>query len=276
MMATGRFAGWNDLPLHYHRWSATGPPRSVVVLVHGLGGHGGRFDAVALALARLGHTLYAPDLPGHGRSPGPRGWIPRWEAFRLSLSGLLERVEEETPPLPVFLLGHSLGAAVVLDLALRQPDRLRGVIVSNPALDAEGVARWRRLVARLLSSLWPRFTLPTGIPLEAACRDPTALARYAADPLRHDRCTVRLATEFMATAAELRRHAGHFAMPLLVLQSGADRVTAAEAAHRFFEAVGSVDKTWSLYPRSYHELYDDLEHQQVIQDLASWLDAHGG
>jgi alpha-beta hydrolase superfamily lysophospholipase len=276
MMATGTFAGWRDLPLSYRRWSAMGPARGVVVLVHGLGGHGGRFDPVALALAPLGYTLYAPDLPGHGRSPGPRGWIPCWDAFRLSLCGLLERVAAETAPQPLFLLGHSLGAAVVLDLVLRQPTPVRGVIVSNPAVDAEGVARWRRQVARLLSQLWPGFTLPTGISLEAACRDPAALVRYAADPLRHDRCTARLGTEFMATTAALQRDAGRFTMPLLVLQSGADRVTAAEAAHRFFEAIGSVDKTWSLYPRSFHELYEDLDRQQVFEDLAIWLDAHGG
>lgn len=248
-----------------------------MVLVHGIGGHGGQFADLAEFLVTRGYDVYAPDLPGHGRSPGERGWIPAWEALPASVGALLDhlRAAEGCRRLPV-LLGHSLGGTVVVDLALREPGRMGGLILSNPATDAEGVAPWRRLVARSLSGLWPRFALETGLPLDALSRDPQVLARLAADPLRHGRCTARLGTEFLTAAARIRRHAADLTLPLLLLQSGADTITTPQAARTFFQAVGAADKTWRLYPQSLHELFDDLDRERVLADLLAWLEAHGG
>ncbi|HYP03344.1 MAG TPA: alpha/beta hydrolase [Cyanobium sp.] len=249
----------------------------MVVVVHGIGGHGGQFDGVAAHLVPRGYDVYAPDLPGHGRSPGPRGWIPTWEAFRGSVAALLDHIEPAgSTSQPPVLVGHSLGGTVAVDLALHEPARVRGVILSNPATGAEGVAPWRLLVARSLSGLWPRFALETGIPMDALSRDPQALARLAADPLRHGRCTARLGTEFLTAAERIRRQAGQLTTPLLVLQSSADTITPPEAARSFFQAVGATDKIWRFYPESYHELFDDLDREQVLADIVAWLEAHGG
>jgi len=247
------------------------------VLVHGIGGHGGQFADLAAHLVARGYDVYAPDLPGHGHSPGARGWIPTWEAFPGSLGSLLDHIGAAGggSRLPV-VLGHSLGGTVAVDLALRDPTRIRGLILSNPATGAEGVAPWKLLVARSLSRLWPRFALETGIPMVALSRDPEVLARLAADPLRHGRCTARLGSEFLLAAERIRRHAADLTTPLLVLQSGADTITPPAAAETFFQAVGAADKTFRLYPQSFHELFDDLDREQVLEDLVGWVEAHGG
>ncbi|MFZ0407781.1 MAG: alpha/beta fold hydrolase, partial [Cyanobium sp.] len=192
----------------------------------------------------------------------------------------LDDVIARSPATPCFLVGHSMGGTVVLDLALAEPEALRrlgvrGLILSNPALGPGGVARWRLLVARLLSRLWPGFSLRTGLAEAAASRDPQVLAWRAADPWRHDRCSARLGSEFLATAAQLGRTAPRLALPLLMLQSGADRITPGTEARHFFAAAGSADKTWRDYPGSYHELYDDLDREQVFTDLLAWLADHG-
>jgi alpha-beta hydrolase superfamily lysophospholipase len=163
---------------------------------------------------------------------------------------------------------------VILDLVLEEPDRIQGVIVSNPALDAEGVASWRVLVARVLSRLWPGFSLDTGIPLEASCRDPERLAAYAADPLRHGRCSARLGAAFLDVAARIRRDAPQLQLPILVLQSGKDTITPPESTRRFFAGLTASDRTLKLYPESLHELFDDLDRRVVLDDLLGWLDAH--
>lgn len=244
--------------------------------MHGIGGHGGLFANLADQLCRQGHELHALDLPGHGLSPGQRGWIPAWEAFRGSVRRFLGHLSSRDSRCGrPFLLGHSLGGTIVLDLALREPAGMAGVIVSNPAVGGARIAPWRLLAARGLSRLRPRFSLSTGIPVAASARDPEALARFASDPLRHGDCTARLATEYLATAAAIRHGIGTLSVPLLVLQSGADPVTPAGEARQMFEAAGTADKTWRLYPRSLHELFDDLERQEVIEDLAAWLERHG-
>jgi alpha-beta hydrolase superfamily lysophospholipase len=267
----------DGLALHLRRWSVGAAPRGNLVLLHGIGGHGGGFAALAGSLASRGWQVWAPDLPGHGLSPGPRGWVRDWSVLPQALAAVLAHVRSATAGQPLLLLGHSLGGAVALDLVLAGPPAAAApaaLVLSNPALDAGGIAAWRVLAARLLSRLWPRFSLDTGIDMTLSCRDPQALEHYRTDPLRHSRCSARLGAGFLATAATIRQRAPELTLPLLLLQSGDDRVTGPGAAQRFFAAAGSADKTFRLYPHSRHELFDDLDRDAVIADLLAWLEAH--
>ena len=271
--------GWEAGPLNYRCWRPAGRARAVLVCVHGIGGHSLTFERLAEALVPHGYAIEAIDLPGHGLSPGRRGAMKRWGEWRRAVLAFLADVIARSPGIPCFLVGHSMGATVVLDLALEAPQALQilgvqGLILTNPGLDAAGVSRWRLLLARLLSWLWPEFTLETGIADTAASRDPLVLAQRAADPWRHSRCSARLGSEFLATTARLRQAAPHLRLPLVLLQSGADQVTPAAGARRFFAAAGSADKTWRSYPESYHELYDDLDRKRVFTDLLAWLEGH--
>ena len=272
--------GWADGPLAYRTWSPGGRPRAVLVCIHGIGGHGVTFKRLGQALVPHGYAVEALDLPGHGHSPGRRGWLRRWRDWRDAVLVVLRSVHTRYPGIPMFLVGHSMGGTVVLDLALEEAQALQklgvqGLILSNPALDPAGVAWWRLVLARLLSWLWPSFTLATGIADTAASRDPLVLAQRAADPWRHSRCSARLGSEFLDTTHRLRRGAPQLLQPLLLLQGGADQVTPAAGGQQFFAAAGSPDKTLLQYPESYHELYDDLDRDQVFADLITWLNRHG-
>jgi alpha-beta hydrolase superfamily lysophospholipase len=265
-------------PLHLCGWGVDGPERGRLVAVHGIGGHGGQFRGLAEGLAPRGWTVWAPDLPGHGHAPGPRGWVADWSELGQAVGAALDGGREGNRSLPQVLLGHSLGGAVCLDLVLRVPAAaagLRGLVLCNPALDAAGIAPWRVLLARLLSRLWPQLTLDLGIDRSTSSRDAAAVERLRRDPLRHSRCSTRLGAGFLATAAQLQSRAPELQLPLLVLQSGDDPVTAPATAERFFRAAGSADKTWCLYPESRHELFDDLDRGAVMADLGAWLEAHG-
>ncbi|MCT0225228.1 alpha/beta hydrolase [Synechococcus sp. CS-1328] len=267
------------LRLYRQRWSGAPPPRATVVLVHGIGGHSGPFAELAQELVGLGLEVFAFDLPGHGRSEGPRGLVGSWTDYRLCLDHFLAgEVAAACPGLPCLLIGHSLGGTLVLDAALASVGAgasppIVGVVVSNPAVGETGVAPWRLLCARVLSRIWPAFSLSTGFPLELACRDPVRLEAYRRDSYRHSRCSARLATEFLAVARHLQEQAPDLTLPVLVLQSGADGVTPPAGAERFFTAVPEGSKTWRFYPASYHELFDDLDRQEALADLRSWIEA---
>lgn len=260
--------------LQLQQWAAAGSPRAEVVLVHGIGRHSGLFPRLVAGLTAHGYSVVGLDLPGHGRSSGRRGHIRRWSDFRQAVVAVLAERERQRPQLPRFLVGHSLGGTVVLDAVLHDPGRVRGTVVANPALGASAIHPLRMLLGRLLSPLWPTFSLSTGIPLAASSRDPQVLARLEQDPLRHTRGTVRLASEYLRTVAWIRRHAGNFRGPLLLLNSGHDLVVSSDAARAFFEAVPGSDKSWRTYPESYHDLFEDLDHRQVLTDLVTWLDSH--
>ncbi|CAK6692410.1 MULTISPECIES: alpha/beta hydrolase [unclassified Synechococcus] len=265
------------LRLYRQRWSGAEPPRAAMVLVHGIGGHSGLFTDLAEELVGWGLEVFAFDLPGHGRSDGPRGLVRSWSDYRDCLDQFLaSEVTAARPDLACLLLGHSLGGTLVLDAVL-DPDeastRLIGAVVSNPAVGETGAASWRLLCARLLSRIWPSFTLSTGFPLKLACRDPIRLEAYRRDPYRHTLCSARLATEFLAVAGRLQTEAPRITLPLLLLQSGADGVTPPAAAERFFAGLPEATSTWRFYPASFHELFDDLDRQEVLADLRSWIEA---
>jgi alpha-beta hydrolase superfamily lysophospholipase len=268
------FSNTDGLQLYYQHWWLTIPARATLILVHGLGGHSGLFQNVVDVLVPQGYHLYALDLRGHGRSPGQRGYINAWAELRGDVKALFDLVRRDHPDLPQFILGHSVGGAVVLDYGLHHPEGLTGLIISNPALSAIGVSPLRLILGRLLSRICPTFSLSTGVAMETAARDPAILEGYVNDPLRHALGTARFATEFLTTTAWIQQQAATLKVPLLILQGGADRVSLPAGSQQFFAAVTLADKTWQDYPESYHEIFDDLDYKEVLVDVGEWLAGH--
>jgi alpha-beta hydrolase superfamily lysophospholipase len=228
---------------------------------------------VAEALVPQGVAVVAPDLRGNGRSPGQRGYIGAWSELREDLRRLVTRVRAGRPELPLFLLGNSLGALVVLDYALTHAERIRGVIALAPPLGALGVPAPLLALGRVLSRVWPRFSLETGMDLSGLARDPTVAERVLEDPLFHRRGTARLSTEVTATIARLQAEAARFPVPLLVLHGGADRMVPPDGSRRFVARVSHADKQLIEYPGAYHALLADTGAERVLADIGDWLGA---
>ncbi|WP_392531093.1 alpha/beta hydrolase [Nostoc sp. C117] len=273
----GTFKGVDKLELYYQSWHPEGRVRGILAIVHGLGAHSDRYGNIIQHLIPKQYAVYSFDLRGHGRSPGQQGYINAWSEFREDLRAFLDLIKIQHPVSPIFLLGHSLGSVIVLDYVLRYPQdasTLKGVITLGLALGKVGVSKIRLLIGKLLSRVWPRFTLNTGLDFSAASRDEKILAAYAQDPLRHIKASARLATEFLASVDWVNAHAADWQLPLLILHGGADRVTLPEGGNIFFQRVSCKDKLRIEYPGAYHELQNDLNYQEVVADLENWLERH--
>ncbi|ALF53505.1 lysophospholipase [Nostoc piscinale CENA21] len=272
------FRSIGEVDLYYQSWQPTSNIKAVLVIVHGLGGHSSKYNNIVQHFIPKQYAVYSFDLRGHGRSPGQRGYINSWAEFREDLRTFLELIQSQHPKLPIFLLGHSLGSIIVLDYVLRYPQAaavLQGVILLAPSLGKVGVSQIKLLLGQLLSRVWPRFTLNTGLDLSAGARDEKVLAIYAQDTLRHTLGTARLATEFLNTVNWINHHTNEWKLPLLILHGGADRITLPEGSQIFYEQLTTCqDKTIIVYPDAYHELQDDLNYQEVLADLESWLEGH--
>ncbi|NDJ20784.1 alpha/beta fold hydrolase [Nostoc sp. B(2019)] len=273
----GTFKGIGGLDLYYQSWCPEGKVRGVLAVVHGLGGHSGLYSNIVQHLIPLKYAVYALDLRGHGRSPGRRGYINAWNEFREDLRAFIQLIQIQQPGYPIFLLGHSLGAVIVLDYVLRYPkdaSTLQGAIALAPTLGKVGVSPLRVLIGKMLSRVWPHFSLNTGIDISAASRDQQILAAYAQDTLRHTRATARLATEFFATVDWINAHATDWQLPLLILHGGADRVALPAGSDIFYQQLTCSDKLRIEYPGAYHEIQSDLNYQEVLTDLEHWLERH--
>ncbi len=268
------FTSKDHTELYYQSWHPANSPVAVLVIIHGLGGHSGLFTNIVNYLLPLNYAIYACDLRGHGRSLGQRGHIDSWRQFEEDIGVFLGLIATQQPGCPKFLLGHSLGAVIVLDYALRYPQSIQGVIALAAPLGGVGVSPLKVLTGRCLSKLWPNFTLNTGIHLEAGTRDQKVLLAYAVDPLRHTQGTARLANEFFLTVDWLQRNAADLRVPLLMLHGGQDCIAPPQGTYQFFVAVPPIDKEWREYPEAYHELQNELNYQEIIGDLANWLEKH--
>jgi alpha-beta hydrolase superfamily lysophospholipase len=271
---TGVLNATGGLALHYQSWHPDGPSRATIAIVHGYGEHGGRYGTYIDHLVPRGYTVYAFDLRGHGRSPGPRGHITSWDDFRSDVRSFLCFVRKREPDRPLFLLGHSMGGLIVLDFALHHPEGLAGIIASAPALDETAISPALMLLARVLSRLYPSFSIESRLNGAALSRDPEALAAYRSDPLIHARGSARLAVEMSRTMAWTREHARDWRLPLLILHGTDDRIVPFDASRAFFDRVPVDDKEFVAYAGGYHEPHHDIDAVRVMMDVERWLDRH--
>ena len=272
----GTFRSVGGLDLYYQHWQAQNPTQAVLAIVHGLGSHSGHFDNIIQHLVPRGYRVYSFDLRGHGRSPGQRGYINSWAEFREDLRGFFHLIDARESGEPYFLLGHSLGAVIALDYALRFPDGLKGIIATALPAGKVGIHPIKMVLGHILSRVWPRFTMKTGIDQVAGSRDPEVVATFAQDPLRHIQGTARLVTEFNDTITWLQAHASELSVPLLMLHGGADCIALPEGSQTFFQQVTCPDKERREYTGGYHDIHNDINYREVISDIDSWLKQHLG
>jgi alpha-beta hydrolase superfamily lysophospholipase len=133
-----------------------------------------------------------------------------------------------------------------------------------------------RFVGKILSALIPRFGL-IGLEAEGVSRDPAVVQAYVNDPLVfRGKMTARLAAEMLKAMLTINSQAAKITLPILILQGSADRLVDPAGARMLYDAVSSPDKEIKIYDGFYHEVFNEPEHDKVLQDVQVWLEAHLG
>ncbi len=274
-MSVAMTADGVELPLY--RWPTASAPRATVALVHGLAEHAGRYAALAQRLNDAGIELVAIDLRGHGRAPGRRAWVERFDDYLHDADALVGVASRSSAPL--FLMGHSMGGAIAALYAVERADaRARpfaGLILSSPALaPGRDVPRWMLSLSQVISRVWPGFP---ALKIDAALlsRDPAVVAENIADPLvHHGAVPARTGAELLLAMARIERGRDALRVPLLVYHGTEDKLTEPDGSRAFGAHAGSPDKTLTLYEKSYHETMNDLDRDRVIDALIAWITSH--
>lgn len=265
------------------------PPRAVVLIVHGLGEHASRYDHVARQLLDWGFAVRAYDQRGHGESGGPRGGL---SGESLLLEDLAEVVDDTRlraerllrpggnghaqGPLPLILLGHSLGGLVVGRFVSFKMRAVDGLVMSSPALDP-GLNAVQKFLLATLPAIAPNLRINNGLKPEFISHDARVVSRYLADPLVHAKISARLA-KFIATAGPATvAAAATWTTPTLLMYAGADKLVNPEGSRAFAEAAASRGSsnvvTARCFDGLYHELFNELDAAPVFTALKAWLDA---
>jgi acylglycerol lipase len=269
----GRFKGEGGLEIYWQAWLPEDDPRAVVVLAHGASEHSGRYAWTGEQLSARGYAVYAIDHRGHGKSAGGRAVIDRMDNAVEDLHTLVERARGAHPGRPLVLLGHSMGGCVALAYTEVHEDALDALVLSGPLAVLEAASPAQRIVGRVLSAVAPSLGV-VAIDSTAVSRDPQVVADYDEDPLNyHGKLPARTVTELAKAIEGFPEAVTRFRLPLLVMHGTADRLVPIAGGEMVAERAGSEDKTFKRYDGLFHEILNEPERQQVVNDMADWLDA---
>jgi len=270
----GNLMSVGGIALRYRTWEISNA-RAVIVVVHGLGEHSGRYEQFGTDLAGYGFSSFALDLRGHGVSEGRRGHVRSFGLYLQDLDRFRRELQSFTPPrLPCFLLGHSMGGLIALRYQEEYPTAFRGAVISSPWLaTAMPIPRWKVTAAAAIARVVSALPMSNHIDARDLSHDVRVVDAYRADPLVHDRITPRLFLEASTAMGLVLQRADRLQAPLLFLIPASDRVVDAQRSLQFARQLPPALTTVKLYPGMYHEVLNELDRHLVLRDLRDWIAA---
>lgn len=249
------------------QWRAVDTPRAVIVLVHGISEHTGRYEHVGAQFSAANFHTIAFDHRGHGGSAGPRTYVDSFDDFLDDVEDHLATARKTN--LPVVLIGHSMGGLICTAYAVSerpQPDLL---VLSAPALNAE-IPKWQRVLAPRLSQLAPKLFVPSPSNTEVLSRDPDVQQGFENDPLIKSGATARLGAEMLTTMERVTDQLDRISVPTLVMHGRADALVPASASVGLADVAGVERRE---YPDLRHEIFNEPEGPALLAEVIDWIDA---
>ena len=259
----------------FHTWTPDSvAPWAALTLVHGFGDHGGRFVGIGTSLASFGIAVQAIDLIGHGRSPGRRGCISSYEQLLDDVLASIEYSRANSPRMPQFLYGHSMGGNLVLNLALRRPCKMKsltGLMVGSPMLRAGEMPKERMMRAgRWLASKIPNWRIKAPLNAAKLSHDRRAQDAYLRDKWVHRNMSLRLAANLVDSGLWALENAHLLQSNTLLMHGSDDTLTSPLATQAFAEASNGM-ATFKMWHGSRHDLHDELQRERVFEYMIRWM-----
>ncbi|MBC7434504.1 MAG: lysophospholipase [Bdellovibrionales bacterium] len=247
--------------------------RGVVLFVHGLGEHAGRYDALARRLNKWGFAARGYDQYGHGESGGVRGVLPSETRLIDDLGDVLEstraRMDRNTP---LVLLGHSMGGLVAARFVAMHAHMVEGLVLSSPAFDP-WLGLGQKMLLAVLPKLVPNMCVGNGLDSNFLSHDRAVVDAYRADPLVHDRISGRLARYIATAGPQTVSRAPRWTTPTLLMYAGDDHLVNPAGSRAFAAAAPARYLKVRCFDGYYHEIFNESDPEPVFAELKAWLDA---
>jgi len=271
----GTFKGVRGLQIYHQTWIPDGEIKAAILVVHVLGEYSGRYINVVNHMVPKGYAVYGFDLPGHGKSGGVREYVKEFSEYTQTVTAVFNIVRAEQPGKPVFLLGHSMGGLIACHYLLDHSADFQGAVISAPGIMIpEFVTKFTVFAGKALSIIAPKNGL-IALDANAVSRDPDVVQAYVSDPLVfHGKTTARLSAEMLQAMMTVNEKIEQITVPLIGVHGSDDQLANPKASQLLNDRASSVDKTLKIYDGLYHEVFNEPEHEQVLGDVADWLDAH--
>jgi alpha-beta hydrolase superfamily lysophospholipase len=189
------------------------------------------------------------------------------------IQNLIMQVKDRYLNRITFLFGSSLGGINAIRYIIKYPRDIDGLILQCPAVSQTlGISLGKKAAGYFLSLFNVKRYFASGLQFEELTRSPNIVREHETDPLRFEMVTPRFGIEGLKASDDAFKSAANIRTPVLLQQAGADKAVNPMKSKEFFDSLSSIDKTWKLYEGLYHELHVEPEKDQVLGDMAEWLD----
>jgi acylglycerol lipase len=258
--------------LPYRAWLPEAPPWAVVLALHGMNDSRDAWEYPAPDMARAGIAVFSPDQRGFGATetrglwPGEHGMVND----ALTMTGLLRA---RYPHTRLILMGESMGAAVLMDLATRpSAPKVDGYVLIAPAVWGRSKMNWfLRTALFIASNTVPGIILTgRGVVKVTATDNRAALRRLSSDPLTLHGARIDAIRGLVDLMDSALGAAPDFHAPALFLYGGKDELIPAKATAATWDAL-PAGPVRAFYPDGYHLLLRDLDRITPIEDIMAWI-----
>jgi alpha-beta hydrolase superfamily lysophospholipase len=301
---TFTFKDIDSMDVFTYKWVPDGGKvKGVIQVSHGMQEHAGRYEELAQFMTDNGYAIYANDHRGHGKTSsaitkqgilGPGGW----DHTVLVMKKLTERIMNELPGIPVFLLGHSWGSLLAQNYIERWGSELKGVVLSgttgkDPALRIgyllalqqtrkNGLDTQAGILEKMATGKLNKSFEPARTPKDWLNRDTAEVDKYLADPY----CGKPFPNTFFLELIRLLLDTWNAKnerkvprdLPIYLYSGTMDPVgkftkTVIALADRY-RGYGIKDVTCKFYDGARHSTLKETNRREVMNDLLGWLNGH--
>ncbi len=247
--------------------------RAVVLLLHGICEHSGRYLHVMSYLLLQGCVVCAPDYRGHGKSARIKGDVEGFDKIKTDIKYLTDILKKQYSDVPIFILGHSMGGIIALQQVLEFQNDYRGMLLSGASIILpDTVSPVLMAFAPFIAKLFPLLPVQE-FDFSVITRDKEILQKSAKDPLNYrGKIRARTGYELLQAVRSCRASLAKISLPVLIMHGGDDRNVPVSSATYIYEHVSSQDKTIRIFPGLYHEIMNEPERQEVLRIMAEWIE----
>lgn len=272
--SSGEFKSNDGTRIFHQAWTPEKKEdvKAVLAIIHGYGEHGGRYAHVGKFFAERGYHVEALDHRGHGKTDGKDTYIKSIQDCISDVDLFVDRLKTDYPGLPVFALGHSMGGLITTAWVIDRQPELSGVLLTGPAvMISEDISPFLVKASGVLARIAPRLKT---IKLDgnAVSRDPEVVKKYNEDPLNY-RGGIPAATGAALNAGikTVHRNLEKFTLPVRIMHGTGDRLADPRGSEKLDAGFASGDKTLVRYEGLYHEILNEPEQEQVMEECLDWM-----
>lgn len=260
-----------------HIWEPI-QPRGVILAIHGGMAHAGDYVTPALYFRKKGFATVSYDMCGHDNKK--RVDIPGFHSFLDDGELFLKWVKSNYPELPIFVMGHSMGALIATHLGLdRLPHdpAIKGFILSSPYyVNAIKVPALLVKLSKVLARLFPTAKVPLESMTDLLTHDPAITQRHYTDEKDNIRATevsFRFANALQSAQEGLAPRIRAWRYPTFAVVAGDDKLADAHASEAMLKSMDPALLDYHFYPHNYHENFNELNRERIFADILRWLEA---